>query len=83
VDYAFSKYGMTSERNVGKPGRHVSNAISRVRERKTLRKEIKTTERGVVCTDHGKRKDTVYCCREYDVGLCSKDCSEAYNKKLN
>jgi hypothetical protein len=39
--------------------------------------------RCVVCTKHGRKKMSVYCCEECDVGLCLEDYFEAYHTKLN
>jgi hypothetical protein len=90
VEGLFSKYGKTSEGEVRRPGRHASdNTIPRLTERHFLRKvqpkgkKSIPQRRCVVCTKHGKRKETVYYCRECDVGLCLEDCFEAYHTKLN
>jgi hypothetical protein len=78
------------EGEVSRPGRHArDNTKSRLTERHFVRrvqptgKKAAPQRRCVVCTKHGKRKDTRYCCRECDVGLCFDDCFEAYHTKLN
>jgi hypothetical protein len=90
VEGLFSKYRATGERKVGQPGRHTSdNMIPRLTEHNFLRKvqprggKARPQRRCVVCTKHGRKKETVYCCRECNVGLCLEDCFEAYHTELN
>jgi hypothetical protein len=65
------------EGKVGRPRRHASdNTKLRLTERHFLRKvqrerkKLRRQRRYVVCSKHGRRKDTVNRCRECDVGLC-------------
>jgi hypothetical protein len=80
LERVFSRYGTTGEGKVGKPGRNASdNTIPRLTERNFLRKvqptgKKESDHRGFMCTKHGKRKETVYRCKECDVGLCLEDC---------
>jgi hypothetical protein len=39
--------------------------------------------RCVVCTKHGRKKDTRYCCLQCDIGLCLEECFEAYRTKFH
>lgn len=65
------------------------NTIPRLTERHFLGrvpcrgKKRKPQRRCAVCSKRGKRKETVYCCMECDVGLCMEDCFKAYHTKLN
>ncbi|XP_069685025.1 piggyBac transposable element-derived protein 4-like [Periplaneta americana] len=69
-------------------GRHASdNTVSRLKGRHFIRKILprgkksRPQRRCVVCSKRGKKKDTVYCCRECDVGLCLDGCFEIYHTK--
>jgi hypothetical protein len=37
----------------------------------------------VVCTKNGRKKTSVYCCEECDVGHCLEDCFEAYYTNIH
>ena len=88
VEALFVKYARVGEGS--SQGRHSSdNTVSRLRERHFIRKVTPKTEKSkpqrrcVVCTKHGKKKTTVYCCQECDVGLCLEECFELYHTKLH
>ncbi|KAG8224460.1 hypothetical protein J437_LFUL003183 [Ladona fulva] len=88
VEDLFLKYAVERGGNVG--GRQASdNNVPRLTERHFIRKvkpkgtKSRPQRRCVVCSKHGKRKDTVYCCSECDVGLCLAECFETYHTKLN
>ncbi|PSN50037.1 hypothetical protein C0J52_03287 [Blattella germanica] len=46
-------------------------------------KKARPQRRCVVCTKNKRKKDTVYWCRNCDVGLCLEVCFEDYHTKLN
>jgi hypothetical protein len=89
VEGLFMKYAHAAgERNVS--GRHASNnTIPRLNERHFLRNVATKTEKSkpqrrcLVCSKHGKKKTSVYCCQICDMGLCLEDCFELYHTKLN
>ncbi|XP_068085205.1 piggyBac transposable element-derived protein 4-like [Anabrus simplex] len=89
VEGLFTKYARTGgERNI--QGRRASdNTVPRLQERHFIRKlapkseKSKPQRRCVVCSKHGKKKTSVYCCQECDVGLCLEECFELYHTKLN
>jgi hypothetical protein len=86
VEALFHQFADT-ERKV--PGRKAGdNTIPRLRERHFIHKvppgkKSAPQRRCVVCTKHGRRKETRYCCLQCDVGLCLEKCFEAYHTKLN
>jgi len=72
------------------PGQQASNnTVPRLTKRHFLRKVASKTEKSkpqsrcVVCSKHGKKKTSMYCCQICDVGLCLEDCFEMYHTKLN
>jgi len=89
VEGLFTKYAQAAEmRSV--PGQQASDdTVPRLTERHFLRKVAPKTEKSkpqrrcVVCSKHGKKKTSVYCCQICDVGLCLEDCFELYLTKLN
>jgi len=89
VEGLFMKYARAVEtRSV--PGRQASdNTIQQLTESQFLRKVAPKTEKSkpqrrcVVCSKHGKKKTSVYCCQICDVGLFLEDCCELYHTKLN
>ena len=89
VEGLFMKYACAAEtQNV--PGRQASdNTFPWLTKRRFLRKvspkteKLKSQRRCVVCSKHGKKKTSVYCCQICDVGLCLEDCFELYHTKLN
>jgi len=70
------------------PGRHTTN-IPRLTKRNFLKKvapktkKSKSQRRCVMCSEHRKKKSSVYCCQICDVALCFQDCCELYHMKLN
>jgi len=71
-------------------GWHASNnTIPRLTKKHFLRKVVPKTEKSksqrrcVVCSEHRKKKSSVYCCQIYDVGLCLEEWCELYHMKLN
>ena len=85
----FTKYVCAAETQ-SVLGRQASdNTVPRLTERHFLRKEAPKTEKSkpqrrcVVCSKHGKKKTSVYCCQICHVGLCLEDCFELYHMKLN
>jgi len=86
IEGLFVKYAM--ERKV--PGRRGDdNTVRRLIERHfpkripPTEKKSKPTRRCVVCSKHGKRRETVYHCRDCDVALCVDECFEDYHTKKN
>jgi len=85
----FTKYvGPAEMRSL--PGRQASdNTVPQLTERHFLRKVAPKTEKSkpqsrcVVCSKHGKKKASMYCCQICDVGLCLEDCFEPYHTKPN
>ena len=89
VEGLFMKYVRGAETQ-SVPGQEASdNTIRRLTERHFLRKvppktgKSKPQRRCVVCSKHGKKKTSVYCCQICDVGLCLEDCFLLYHTKLN
>ena len=87
VEGLFTKYARHETRVAG---RHATeNTVPRLTERHFLRKvapkneKLKPQRRCVVCSKHGRKKTTVYCCEECDVGLCLEECFEQYHTKLH
>jgi hypothetical protein len=86
VEGLFSKYAEERSR-VGR--RASDNTLPRLRERHFIRRvapksqKSRPQRRCVVCTKHGKKKLSVYCCEECNVGLCLENCFEAYHTKLD
>ena len=64
------------------------NTVPWLTERHFLREVAPKTEKSkpqrrcVVCSKHGKKKTSVYCCQICDVGLCLEDYFELYHTKL-
>jgi hypothetical protein len=87
VDALFEQFANTERIIRGR--RAEENTIPRLRERHFIHKvppsgrKSLPQRRCVVCTKHGRRKDTRYCCLRCDVGLCLEECFEAYHTKLN
>ena len=91
VEGLFTKYACAAEkRNV--PGWQASDntvPFPWLTERRFLRKvapkteKLKSQRRCVVCSKHGKKKPSAYCCQIHDVGHCLEDCFELYHTKLN
>jgi len=89
VEEMFMKHARAAgEQSV--PGQHASNnTIPRLTKRHFLRKVAPKTEKSnsqrrcVVCSEHRKKKSSVYCCQICDVGLCLEDCCELSHMKLN
>lgn len=46
-------------------------------------KKSRPQRRCVVCSSHGKRRDTVYWCPECEAGLCLEECFKTYHTKTN
>jgi hypothetical protein len=69
--------------------RPAENTIPRSHERHFIHKvppsgkKALPQRRCVVCTKHGQKKDTRYCCLQCDVSLCLDECFEAYHTKLH
>jgi len=89
VEGLFTKYARAVETQ-SVPGRQASdNTVPQLTERYFLRKVAPKTEKSkpqrkyVVCSKHGKKKTSVYCCQICDAGLCLEDCFEMYHTKLN
>jgi hypothetical protein len=86
VEGLFYKYAQDRS---GAGGRASDNTLPRLRDKHFIRKVAPKSEkyrpqrRCIVCTNHGRKKMSVYCCEECDVGLCMEDCFEAYHTKLN
>jgi hypothetical protein len=87
VEALFHQFAET-ERKV--PGHRAGeNTILRLWERHFIHKvspsgkKSAPQRRCVVCTKHGRKKDSRYCCLQCDVGLCVDECCEAYHTKLN
>jgi len=85
----FTKYAHAAEKWAA-PGRKAShNTFPRLTERYFLKKVAPKTEKSkpqrrcVVCSTHGKKKSSVYCCEICDVELYLEDCFELYHTKLN
>ena len=85
----FTKYACAVETR-SESGRQASdNTVPRLNERHFLRKVVPKTEKSkpqrrcVVCSKHGKKKTSVYCCQICDVGLCLEDCFLLYHMKLD
>jgi hypothetical protein len=88
VEGLFTNYARAAEtRSVS--GRQASENIdSRPTERYFVRIVAPKTEKSepqrfVVCSKHGKKKTSVYCCEICDVGLCLVVCFELYHTKFN
>jgi hypothetical protein len=84
IDAQFVKYAV--ERKI--PGhRRDDNTVRRQTERHfpkripPTEKKSKPTRRCVVCSKHGKRRETVYHCRDCDVALCVNECFKDYHTK--
>jgi len=78
VEGLFTKYARAAEMQ-SVTGRQASdNTVPRLTERHFLKKVALKTEKSkpqrrcVVCSKHGKKKTSVYCCQICDVGLCWK-----------
>jgi hypothetical protein len=89
VEELFMKYACAAgEQSI--PGQHATNnTFPRLIKRHFLRKVAPKTEKSrsqrrcVVCSEHRKKKSSVYCCQICDVGLRLEDCCELYHMKLN
>jgi len=89
VEGLFTKYARAAETQ-SVSGRQASDkTIPRLTERHFLRKVAPKTEKSKprrrcdLCSNHGKKKTSVYCCQICDVGLCLEDCFELYHTKFN
>jgi len=85
----FTKYAHVAEK-LSVPGRQApDNTVPRLTERHFLRKVAPKTEKSKpqrrcgVCSKHGKKKTSVYCCQICDVRLCLEDCCELYHTRLS
>nr|XP_034195065.1 piggyBac transposable element-derived protein 4-like [Osmia lignaria] len=64
------------------------NIVPRLTERHFIRKitpkatKANPQRRCAVCTKHGRKKDTRYCCENCNVGLCLEECFEAYHTQM-
>lgn len=87
VEGLFQQFCNTEHKAVGHHA--TEHVITRLRDRHFIHKvppsgkKSTPQRRCVVCTKHGKKKDTRFCCLECDVGLCLEDCFEAYHTKLH
>jgi hypothetical protein len=86
VEALFEQFADTERKVAGH--RVAENIIPRLRERHFIHKlppsgkKSTPQRRYVVCTKHGWKKDTRFCCLQCDVGLCLEECFEAYHTKL-
>jgi hypothetical protein len=87
VEGLFIKYGIMVNHKV--QGQHLSNnTVQQLIEKHFIRripptgKKSKPQRQCTICSKRGKRRDAVYWCENYDVGLCLH-CFEDYHTKLN
>jgi hypothetical protein len=89
ISFLESRFEQFANTERGLPGRQAAEDIPRLKERHFIRKvppsrkKAGPQRRCVVCTRHGRKKDTRFCCLQCDVGLCLEECFEAYHTKLN
>jgi hypothetical protein len=87
VEALFERFADRERKVTGR--RAQENTIPRLLERHFINKVPPTGKKAlpqrrcVVCSSHGRKKDTRYCCLKCDVGLCLEDCFEAYHTKLH
>ena len=87
VEGLFTKYACAPE-TWSVLGRKTSdNTVPRLTDiflRKVAHKieKSKPQRRCVVCSQHGKKKSSVYCCEICDVDLCLEECFELYHMKF-
>ena len=84
VEDLFMKRVRTAEMR-GVPGRQAfDNTVPHfLRKVAPKTEKSKPQRRCVMCSRHGKKKTSVYCCQICDVGLCLEDCFELHYTKLN
>jgi hypothetical protein len=85
VEGLFNKYAQARS---GAGRRASDNTLPRLKDRHFIivtpkSEKYRPQMRCIVCMKHGRKKMSVYCCEECDVGLCLDDYFEAYHTKLN
>jgi hypothetical protein len=89
VEGLFTKYARAAETRIIPRRQASNNTVSRLTERHFLRKVAPKSDKSkpqsmcVLCSKHGKKNTSVYCCQICDVGLCLEDCFELYHTMLN